>query len=860
MNIFLRKGPLLLGLVCLGIGISNVLLPSILPLKQKGLPPQARTEVYLVSRCEAEKLCIADYDRDVISINRTALSAPILKNLKFVTFVMRAAPCSGGPADLFRLDLLLSPKGVPIRSGTFYNLTKSELADEMLLVNQDDWIAYASKIKNRFHSVSVMGFGQEPEELTQNWTREEKLRNRITNFQETGQQTGLTHQQYVFVMGPRALQLELDDDHRLRLIAGSLDPQITTIDLQTRIASGPLNVSYVKQFKGRKAWLLWTVDSVRNLSFIGAEKIALLERFVFTFADYLKRFHYEVTGSGEGNISVTAADIKNEQKRFFREAKGVEDLLLAGEVGRSRVWPPPRIKPLFKRGRKGEGVWVPMTDLVKKSPDGVPLFYETWLRPDEERPYAKVYITAWDAEKVDINVVQGTKEPPSITGVNGSGRIPRGDSILNLLAAFNGGFQHEHIHHGMMVKGELIQPPRRKSASVTRFTDGFIGFGTWGEQDDPMPDDLDAFRQNLTPLVDSGVFNPGRRRRWGWTPASSGSGVYTVRTGICLLGTGSIAYFWGKDVCGDTLGVAMITAGCTYGIHLDMNAGHSGFEYYQVYDREGSRYDVKRMFRHMSLMGHPRYIRTDARDFFYLSLRPSIFDRPLKSGWQWLTSDLKQMAPAQAQSLPGARMVWTRLGPDSKEETNSEGEVFIIKSESDIFSGGFIAYSPEFPAPDQLPGSVMIPVRLDMPGNDQIGISRNGQWVIGEDCEVLSCVDFVNVFNLTPDLLSDLPPEIKNSNFALVRDLDGFLYFVIASKPSLKLLLSGIRRLKYDAVFVWPSGEEPDVLTLQFPTNKQVTFPPVESELSGVFIYLNLSEADYPLRSGRMEPRFQIQR
>jgi hypothetical protein len=83
---------------------------------------------------------------------------------------------------------------------------------------------------------------------------------------------------------------------------------------------------------------------------------------------------------------------------------------------------------------------------------------------------------------------------------------------------------------------------------------------------------------------------------------------------------------------------------CDYGIHLDMNAGHTGFEFYRVrpeadlpkpekpLDRmweargavlmkPGWDFSARLMVRKMPLMNFPRYIQRNSRDFFYLTRR-----------------------------------------------------------------------------------------------------------------------------------------------------------------------------------------------------------------------------------------------
>jgi len=134
--------------------------------------------------------------------------------------------------------------------------------------------------------------------------------------------------------------------------------------------------------------------------------------------------------------------------------------------------------------------------------------------------------------------------------------------------------------------------------------------------------------------------------------------VFTVRSGLCLTFGGKLIYFWGEHQSPETLGTAMIHAGCDYGLHLDMNSGHCGFEYFRV-DPADARpdlgrslergeaegevprrpdllYRARKLTREMAHMRFPRYIGRDPRDFFYLLRRSSVFDGApagLEAGW-----------------------------------------------------------------------------------------------------------------------------------------------------------------------------------------------------------------------------------
>ncbi len=87
----------------------------------------------------------------------------------------------------------------------------------------------------------------------------------------------------------------------------------------------------------------------------------------------------------------------------------------------------------------------------------------------------------------------------------------------HLVAAFNGGFQAQHGEYGMQANGIEYLPPKPYAATVVELRDGSNAFGVWPDSAN-VPDDVVAFRQNLTALVQDGKFNPWGRNWWGGTP------------------------------------------------------------------------------------------------------------------------------------------------------------------------------------------------------------------------------------------------------------------------------------------------------------------------------------------------------
>src|SRR5262249_40879339 len=139
-------------------------------------------------------------------------------------------------------------------------------------------------------------------------------------------------------------------------------------------------------------------------------------------------------------------------------------------------------------------------------------------------------------------------------------------------------------------------------------------------------------------------FNPWGRTWWGGTPNGWHDNIHTTRSAICLTKENFVGYFYGADISADVLAQAMLLARCTFGVHLDMNPGLAGFEFYNVdmlstftplgrplqtdWEYEGGfrdlpdfRYRARRMIRGMREVNFPQYIHRDGRDFFYLTQR-----------------------------------------------------------------------------------------------------------------------------------------------------------------------------------------------------------------------------------------------
>ncbi|MBW2277678.1 MAG: hypothetical protein JRF63_09320, partial [Deltaproteobacteria bacterium] len=446
-----------------------------------------------------------------------------------------------GARDVYVAEFLVSSDGRPREIRRLVNLSNTTEGDEAALASaRDGRVAFASRAGGVFGGVDLVDFSGEPEALTADWPRGWRLANQITNFQRTGRTEGVHWRSYVFVEAPEELRLEFLDDG-----AGDLEVEIAkrafTIDSEGKTESSA--VIPQQMVKGRPALLAWAVDTVRAVPWVGRRKIEWLEKYWFDFSDWLARVKYDLVGDEAEQVVL------------------VEYTAKTPSVTALPGWPPLPIKPVLKKRAEGEGTWIAVEDGIF-TPDvpGPPLFYQTFIRVDRKRPFARVHITAWDPSRVGLGIMAGVVEPLSTTGIRGRGEVPRksddGNDVSRLVGAFNGAFQALHGEWGMALDRRYFLPPRAYGATVAVYDDGRVAMGTWPHPVGEMPEGMKDLRQNVHPLLERGQFNPYQRIWWGGVPQGLDDRVFTVRSGICLTKGGKMAYFWGEHQSPETLAKA----------------------------------------------------------------------------------------------------------------------------------------------------------------------------------------------------------------------------------------------------------------------------------------------------------------
>jgi hypothetical protein len=544
---------------------------------------------------------------------------------RFVALLHRA----GEETDVWLGRAELSPEGRLVGIVTLDNLSDTSAVGEHHLTVSKDRFAWSVQDAGQTLSIHVADLRGHDAARLAAFSFIDRLKLRLMFLQDTGQVAGIDER--VFRLDPPrpdvqlewvADRLKVSDRHDASVIAGHEAVQGTLA-----LRSEPVEIGTPGDA------ITFAVDRIRALPWFGSDRMQWLKTVAFSALDVGSR--------------VKSALVDRDGAGELRALLG-ESLTLTptSSPDPTTGWPPAPIPAILNPPLPREGEFTSLDgDLFAVPPEGGPSpFAFTFLRADPSRPHTQVMIVVMDSRRLQLHLMTGTREPKTATGETGPGKVPRTpESVGRLAAAFNGGFQATHGEYGMMADGVVYLPPKPYAATVAELADGSVGFGTWPESD-AISSEYVGFRQNLTPLLADGKDNPYGRTWWGGVPPGWEDATRTVRTGLCLTSDQNIAYFYGSSIDSNHLMLAMKSAGCRYGIHLDMNPGHTGLEFYRVApegrlpklerkldtaweargklaDMDGWEYLGRRMIRSMHLMNFPRYVRTDSRDFIYVTHR-----------------------------------------------------------------------------------------------------------------------------------------------------------------------------------------------------------------------------------------------
>ncbi|MFT7626104.1 MAG: hypothetical protein ACI9WU_005297 [Myxococcota bacterium] len=578
---------------------------------------------------------VSDPNRDVAWIDAPDGDLGIWDTLDHQMFMVLAAPRGTEKRDLFRMEARVTPYGRIFDVTRVVNLTRTAAADDSALVVSGHRVATAVRYGGRIVGIDVRDLTGEVADRvgTADWGRARRIGNMVTNIEETGSSAGIDFDHYlVDAAVPESASLRWVQD-TLQLVDTQTREVVATVDAVGHKTAGKIALTHLPpQPKMRYQFLNWLADRGRGLADKG-----LLPEWAGNSIELMKEVYFKAK-EVQAEIQEAAVDEPIEVEAPEVVERAVERARF--QAGKSsRPWPPSPLEPMLGERAKGEGLWTAVgADVVQQPPNAPHPFYRTFVRAEPDFKLKRVYITTWDPAQIQILMRAGTHEPEPQTGHRGDGAIPRNKEHLSkVVGGFNGGFQTSHIWYGMMVDRKVLLRPREKGATVGSWADGRTAFGTWRPRG-KIPADLTHFRQNLSALVEFGKFNPYRRTKWGWSRGVAGvEGGHTIRTAVCVNKTDRVMFFYSEFSTAQRLAEVLLHAGCDFGTHLDMNKGHTGFEWYRqlepgptvkddpsikAFEELGLRMQGTSLHPTVKHMKAPtRYLGVDYRDYFYLRLR-----------------------------------------------------------------------------------------------------------------------------------------------------------------------------------------------------------------------------------------------
>lgn len=360
---------------------------------------------------------------------------------------------------------------------------------------------------------------------------------------------------------------------------------------------------------------------------IGDERTAQVESWFFRLEDRVHKTKYRLFGGETNPFEVETVHVQYVAKaegavvHYFPTTgvrHGEEFPELTGDLFFPDPVALPEIRQLSDNPEPGEGVWS-TAGLPLTSPDDIRMA-KTFLHPDPSRPYATVAVLIVDGRRAQLHMVAGTIDPGGSRNIAGPGIVPE-EHLEALLVAWNGGFKGDHGIYGMQVGGTVFRPLRNGLATVCTKVDGTFVLGEYG-RDFTWDESTTACRQNAILLVDQGAVSPRTNEgndTWGYVKVDS-SEFITWRSAIGVTKDGHLLVAAGNSLSADSLARALWAAGAEYAMQLDINNPYvlTGL-YFQQPDGsiEGERFMD-------SMPDTPRrFLRTNERDFMYLTLEES---------------------------------------------------------------------------------------------------------------------------------------------------------------------------------------------------------------------------------------------
>jgi hypothetical protein len=191
------------------------------------------------------------------------------------------------PADVYLVRARRAPDGNLLEISAVYNLSDTSAAEERGLVASGERAAWTVGQGEKYHTVQLVDLRGEPRPAGAEWTLLARLQNAITNYQETGQVSGVGRRSFkldpprervVLALAKDGLLVD-SDAHRMRIAASAV------------ARDGTDGGRYVKEQTPKKArpgnLVTWAVDRMRAVPWFGDKKMQLVKALAFEASDQL---------------------------------------------------------------------------------------------------------------------------------------------------------------------------------------------------------------------------------------------------------------------------------------------------------------------------------------------------------------------------------------------------------------------------------------------------------------------------------------------------------------------------------------------------------------------------------------------
>lgn len=378
-------------------------------------------------------------------------------------------------------------------------------------------------------------------------------------------------------------------------------------------------------------------DGLRSV--IGTDAVSRLQDLVYGLEDRWKRFwregeqpkaYWEVPSSSVEASSVPGGPRGGGGPSAVGDAGGSGGST-SGRAPQLAPFSLPAVGPMFETlAAKGDGSWVPVADPHR--PAAPTVMYKTLLHPDRKRPWAELFVVAFDLRRLELHVVPGRDEPrallPEARSVERPGVVPTAVRSA-LVAAFNGGFKTEHGRWGMAMADVTFVPPRKHGCTVVRYRDRSLVIEPW-HAIEHRRDEMLWWRQTPPCMYDDGTRHGGL-----WDPDAKGwgatleGGTVIRRSAIGLPQAKGVLYVAvSNDTNARAIADGMHHVGCVDVAQLDVNWSYPKIVVFPP-GPDGQR-QTESLFEGFET-DEGEYLREPSpRDFFYVTRRAAAAVEPVR--------------------------------------------------------------------------------------------------------------------------------------------------------------------------------------------------------------------------------------